>query len=110
MELNSRKEGDTVIVSVKGRIDAVTAPDFEKYLAEQADKSEKSLIVNMKELYYISSAGLRAVLGATKKLKEKRGDMILAEVQDTVREVFEIAGFNTFLKIFDTEKSALEQR
>jgi len=109
MELNARKEGDALVVSVKGRIDAITAPDFEKYLTEQADKSEKSLVVNMKELYYISSAGLRAVLGAAKKLKEKRGDMILAEVQDTVREVFEIAGFSTFLKIFDTEKSALEQ-
>lgn len=111
MELSTRNETDAMVVSVKGKVDANTAPDFEKYLRQQIEEhaDKNMLVVNLKELYYISSAGLRAILAAAKKLKQKQGDVILAELQDTVREVFEIAGFASFLKIFETEQSALEQ-
>jgi anti-anti-sigma factor len=111
IEFSTRNESDAMVVSVKGKVDTVNAPEFEKYLTTQIEQhaDKNMLIVNLRELYYISSAGLRAILGATKKLKEKHGDVILAELQDTVREVFEIAGFPSFLKIFETEQSALEQ-
>lgn len=109
MELSKKEVEGAVIVSVKGKIDTVAAPDFEKYLLEQIEKTKSSLIVNMSELFYITSAGLRAVLAATKKLKEKEKDILLVELQKTVKDVFKIAGFNTFCKILDTEEAALQQ-
>jgi len=109
MELTTRSEKSTVIVSIKGRVDAVTAPELEKCLSEQIDSGENTVVVNMAELDYISSAGLRVVLLIAKKLKAKQGDMLLVGLQGPVKEVFEISGFSTIFNIFETEEAALAQ-
>ncbi len=109
MELSKKDVDGMVVVSVKGKLDTVAALEFEKYIIEQVDKSENSLVVNMSELIYIASAGLRAILSATKKLREKQKDILLVGLQKTVKDVFKIAGFLSFCKVFDTEESALEQ-
>jgi anti-sigma B factor antagonist len=57
----------------------------------------KNMIFDFKELEYISSAGLRVILKATKEMKRTNGMIVLCSMQDYVREVFEIAGFDTFL-------------
>jgi len=89
----------------------VTAPEFEKYLTAQIEKNadKNTLIVNLKEVYYISKSGLRVILRTTKKLRDKQGDIILVALQGMVRERFEIAGFYSVLEIFKTEKSAFEK-
>lgn len=109
MELNTKNESGATVVSVKGKVDTVTAPDFGKYLEEQINKNQNTLIVNMAELYYMTSAGLREILGAGKKLKEKGHEILLAGLQENIQEVFQISGFASLFKIFDTEESALEQ-
>ena len=107
MELKIRKENEVVVASVKGRINAVTAPDFENQVLESIGGDEKFLIINLNELEYISSAGLRVILATAKKLKAKQGDILLAGLQGAVKEVFELSGFHSIFKIFDTEKEAL---
>ncbi|MDM8526474.1 STAS domain-containing protein [Desulfococcaceae bacterium HSG8] len=109
MEIDRKLVKGTVVVSVKGKVDTQVAPDFEKYLIEQVDKNENSLVVNMSELIYIASAGLRAVLAAAKKLRTRQKDIMLVGLQKTVKDVFKIAGFHTFCKILDTEEAALKQ-
>jgi anti-anti-sigma factor len=109
MELSSRKEKGAVIVAAKGRINAVTAPDFEKSIADLTAGEEKFLVVNLGELEYISSAGLRVILATAKNLKAKQGDILLVGLQGTVKEVFELSGFYSIFKIFDTEEAALGQ-
>ena len=109
MEVTTRKEKSAVVLSVNGRIDATNAPELEKSLSEPIESGENTLIVNMAELDYISSAGLRVILLTAKKLKAQQGDIILVGLQGAVKEVFEISGFTTIFKIFDTEESALEQ-
>lgn len=109
MELDARNESGATVVSVKGRVDTMTAPEFGKYLGEQIDKNQNTLIVNMTELYYLTSAGLREFLGAAKKLKEKGEEILLAGLQENIREVFDISGFSSIFRIFDSEESALEQ-
>lgn len=107
MEIATRKEKNILVVSAKGRIDAVTAPEFENSLSDLIAKGENTFLINFNNLDYISSAGLRSILATAKKLKEKRGEIIFSGLQGSVKEVFNIAGFYSIFKIFDTDKDAL---
>lgn len=107
MEITKRKEKDAWVVSVKGRLDAVTSPELEKELTQIIDAGEKHLIVNFGELDYISSAGLRTILASTKRLKAKEGKLALADLKSVVKEVFDISGFTSIIPIFDSVDSAL---
>ena len=109
MEIQTRKEKAAVVVSVKGRMDAVTAPEFDKNMIDLISKGEKIFVVNFVELDYISSAGLRSILALAKKLKEKEGKILLAGVRGPVEEVLKISGFSSMFKIFDSEESALRE-
>ncbi len=107
MEISSRKENNIPVVSVKGRIDAVTAPEFEKNMSEFISKGEFNLIINLSNLEYISSAGLRSILATAKKLKAEGGKILFAGLQGPVEEVFKISGFYSIFSIFDSETTAL---
>jgi stage II sporulation protein AA (anti-sigma F factor antagonist) len=109
MEIRQRKEKDAVVVSIKGRLDASSSPQFEKELAAVMDEGERLLVVDFGELEYISSAGLRSILATTKKLKEKGGKLLLCALKDVVKEVFEISGFSSIIPIYGSIESALER-
>ncbi|WP_300669658.1 STAS domain-containing protein [Desulfoluna sp.] len=109
MKLISRNEKGALIVSVEGRVDTSTAPELETYLKKTVDPAPKSLIVNLQGVKYISSAGLRVVLLIAKKLKASGGELVLAGLDGAVKEVFEISGFYSIFKIFDTEEAALAE-
>jgi anti-anti-sigma factor len=107
MEIASHKKKNAVVVSVKGRIDAVTASRFESSLSDFIARGEHMFVMNFSHLEYISSAGLRSVLATAKKLKEKNGEMLFAGLHDAVKEVFRISGFTSIFKIFATDEEAL---
>ncbi len=109
MEIQTRKEKVAVVVSVKGRMDAVTAPEFDKRVIDLISKGEKTFLINLDELDYISSAGLRSILALAKKLKEKEGKLLFAGLKGPVEEVFKISGFSSMFKSFDSEESALRE-
>ena len=109
MEIKTRVEKSAAVISIKGKMDTVTAPELERCLSELIDKGENILILNMADLDYISSAGLRVILSEAKKLKAKQGDILLVDLKGAVKEIFEIAGFSTIFKIFETEENALKQ-
>jgi len=107
--IESGKEKNAFKISVKGRMDAVSAPDFESKLGYWMDNGEINFIVDLSELDYISSAGLRSILMIAKKLKARDGKILLSALQDTVKEVFEISGFSSIIPIYDSVESALAQ-
>jgi anti-anti-sigma factor len=109
MEIATRKEGGATVVSVKGRVDAVTAPEFEKGLSTLMAGGDCTLVLNFSDLEYISSAGLRSILTTAKQLKAKDGKMIFAGLRGPVKDVFKISGFGSIFKIFETEEEALRQ-
>lgn len=109
MEITVRKEGSAAVVSVKGRIDAVTAGEFEKGLSALMAGGDCMLVLDFKGLEYISSAGLRSILSTAKQLKAKEGKMLFAGLQGPVKDVFKISGFGSIFKIYDTEEEALRQ-
>jgi anti-anti-sigma factor len=109
MEISRRKVKDAVVVSVKGRLDAVTSPDFEKELKEVIAQGETLLILDFGHLDYISSAGLRTILATTKRLKEKQGKLYLSSLKDRVKEVFEISGFSAIIPVYESPDLALSK-
>jgi anti-anti-sigma factor len=109
MQVETKKESGITTVSIKGRMDAVTTPEIESRLTQLVDGGEKRLLINMGELEYISSAGLRALLATAKRLKSEQGDIAFANLGGHVREVFEISGFYSIFKVYDSIEAGLEQ-
>ena len=97
MTIGIAKETESLTMKLGGRLDTTTAPELEKAFEKNMDVS-KDLILDMKELEYISSAGLRVLLAAQKKMNQS-GKMKLTGVSDEVMEVFEITGFSDILTI-----------
>jgi len=109
MEITTRKQDNAVVVTVKGKLDAISSPEFEKGLAELIAEGEKVFIIDFGELDYISSAGLRSILATAKKLKAKEGQLMLSTLKDVVKKVFEVSGFSSIIPIHESVESALAQ-
>lgn len=98
MTITKKLDGDKLTVAVKDRLDTVTAPELEEELKAATD-SAKELIMDFAELEYISSAGLRVLLTAHKKMSGKGGSMKLIHVNEMVREVLDVTGFMSVLNV-----------
>lgn len=97
MTIDIKKNAQETTLVIAGRLDTTTAPALDKVVAEElADTTD--LILDLKGLEYISSAGLRVLLGAQKKM-QKIGSMKLTDVCEEVMEVFEMTGFADILTI-----------
>ncbi len=107
MEITSRKVADKTVACISGRLDAVSAPEFQNALLALIDQGATALLLDFAGVDYISSAGLRSILVVAKKLRTGKGELSVAMLQDTVKEVFEISGFSSILPVFDTVESAL---
>ena len=97
MTIDIKKTQEQTIVAISGRLDTITAPALEKTINEDVADA-KNLVLDVKNLEYISSAGLRVLLGAQKKM-QKIGSMKVINVCEAVMEVFEMTGFADILVI-----------
>lgn len=93
MEIRETRVRDVVVLTVAGRLDSSTAPDFGRHLTALVERGETRLVLDFAGLEYISSAGLAVMLAATKKLRARNGRMDLAGVNPRIRLVFEMSGF-----------------
>lgn len=96
MEITKNLINNELIIALKGRLDSITAPALEAEISNL--EGIEALTFDMAELEYISSAGLRVLLAAQKKMNAQ-GRMTLENVADSVMEVFEITGFSDILTI-----------
>ena len=103
------KQKSAMIVSVRGRMDVLSAPEFEKKIEEYHLSGENVFIIDFSDLVFISSAGLRSILIAAKKLEVRGGRLILAGAKDAVQKVLTISGFNALIPMHDSVETALEQ-
>lgn len=97
MTVDIEKNNQTVILKVEGRLDTTTAPALEKTVNEACENA-KELVLNLEKLTYISSAGLRVLLAAQKKMNQQ-GSMKLISVCQEVMDVLEMTGFADILVI-----------
>lgn len=107
MDIQSSKESTATVISVTGRMDAITAPAFEAALNELIAGGEIRFVVELAGLDYISSAGLRSILAIAKALKVKGGLLCFANVKGTVKEVFDISGFGSIFPIHGSVADSL---
>ena len=97
MTIEIKRNAEETIIALAGRLDTTTAPALDKTINEDI-AGVKNLVLDVKELEYISSAGLRVILGAQKKM-QKIGSMKVTNVCEAVMEVFEMTGFSDILTI-----------
>ena len=97
MTIEIKKNAAETVIRIAGRLDTITAPALDKAINEDIGET-RNLILDMKSLEYISSAGLRVLLGAQKKM-QKIGAMKVINVCEEVMEVFEMTGFADILVI-----------
>jgi anti-anti-sigma factor len=107
MKIQTKKQENTLIVSLDGKIDGATAPELEAELIGWLDQGETALILDLREVFYVSSAGLRVVLLAAKRLRSG-GRLAMAGVQPEVKEIFDLAGFDTLLPFYEDLGAAKE--
>ncbi|MBI1785447.1 STAS domain-containing protein, partial [Candidatus Sumerlaeota bacterium] len=101
-------KGSVGYMYLSGRLVAESRFDFKKELRDMASQSPRRIIVSLGPLEYIDSAGMAALIGAWKSLKEIGGELILAEVSTSLKALFEVSSLQKFFKIFPTVREALE--
>ena len=97
MTITKKQNGTNLVIALEGRLDTLTAPELEKELNACLDTAD-TLTLDFENLAYISSAGLRALLNAHKTMSAK-GGMKVVNVNEIVKEVFEVTGFADVLTI-----------
>ncbi len=97
LNINKETSGTALKITLEGRLDTTTAPQLEEELKGGLDGITE-LDFDIKDLQYISSAGLRVLLSA-QKIMNKQGDMVVRGANDDIREIFDVTGFSDILKI-----------
>ena len=102
MEIKTERDGDNLTVALVGKLDAVTAIELDKLMAQQLD-GVKNLTIDLKDLSYIASAGLRILL-KTQKRMNNQGFMFVKNIQRDVRTVMDMTGFSRLLTLEEEER------
>lgn len=107
MEIKVSKQNGVTVVTVTGSIDALTAAEVTAFLNTQIEQGENQLVLDFSPVDYVSSAGLRVILGALKETRSQGGDLRLAGAQPGVSKLLQMSGFNTILKIYPEVDTAV---
>ena len=98
MEVKFNKQSSSLTVVISGNIDTVTAPELDSQLQENLS-GIKDLVLDFAAVDYISSAGLRVILMANQQMEDVDGNMSVKNVNEDVRDVFEMTGFDSLLNL-----------
>ena len=107
MEVAFRESGSVTVVAILGSVDGLTAGDLSDAVAGQVKGGRTRLVADFAGVDYISSAGLRALLGALKDARQQGGDFRLAAIRPDVQRVLDLSGFTSILKAFATVDAAV---
>ncbi len=108
MKLERTVQDDKTVVTVAGRLDAMTAPDFEKESLAWVEGGDRKILLDLADLEYISSAGLRAILALAKRARASGGAVTVCSMKGMVAEVFAISGFDAFLPVAADREGGLK--
>jgi anti-sigma B factor antagonist len=102
-------KGEVSIINLAGFLDAHTAPTLENKFTELIDQSKFKIVVNFKDLVYISSAGLGVFMAYIEKVRNNDGDIKLTSMSSKVFNIFDLLGFPLLYEIFDSEDEAINK-
>jgi anti-sigma B factor antagonist len=110
LSIASERAPDSPIMILKlaGRLDASTVNQLERALDDAQSAGARAILVDMSQLTYVSSSGLRVLLSARSAMRKKGGDIFLCALSPSVREVFDMVGFSAIFSLFETLKMGME--
>jgi anti-anti-sigma factor len=109
MEINHKEENGIVFLAFKGRLDGTSAVEAEETVNTIFKGENNRLLFDFEFLEYLSSAGLRVVLGAAKEIKRRDGKFVLCALNSYVKEVFEVSGFGAIIPIADSVEAGIKE-
>jgi stage II sporulation protein AA (anti-sigma F factor antagonist) len=107
MNIREERNADFLVLCLEGRLDANNSKIFEEKVLAVIDQGETRFVIDLSQLDYISSAGLRTFLVASKRLTAAGGKMAFCSVQESVKQVFDILGFYSIFSILGSKDEAL---
>lgn len=108
MEISQKEENGIVFIGIEGRLDADTSPEAEKVVKDIFKGQTNRILFDLGALEYLSSAGLRILLSAAKEMRRKEGQIVLCALNEFVKEIFEVSGFQSLIPIADSVESGIE--
>ena len=107
MEISTKDMKRVSLVTVQGRVDSSTAPDFEKTLQALIQSNRSQIVLDLAGVEYMSSAGIRGMISSLKAAKSGGGDLRLAQPSQRVKDVVELAGLTSIFVIYDNLTEAV---
>jgi anti-anti-sigma factor len=107
LEISEQRQGDVVVLGPVGRINNDTSPEFQNRLLNCVGVDRAAVLVDLSRVEYISSAGLRALMMASKQSKTVNGRLAVAELNPVVKEIFTISRFSYVVTVYETVAEAL---
>ena len=108
MEVSSTQYKHCSVVKIIGRVDSATAPKMAEKIEEITNASTFNIVLDLSEVEFMSSAGLRVMINTQKTCKRyNRGEVVLASVPENIYSALDLAGFTTLFKIFDDVLAAV---
>ncbi|MEO5373214.1 MAG: STAS domain-containing protein [Alphaproteobacteria bacterium] len=107
MEVTMSSNGPVLLVTIKGRLDGNTSPGLERDLLGRIQAGETTIVMDFADVDYVSSAGLRVMMVAAKRVRAAHGSVVLCAINDNVLEVLRLSGFHTFFRILPSVAEAM---
>ncbi|MBQ7738697.1 MAG: STAS domain-containing protein [Desulfovibrionaceae bacterium] len=107
MDIATIQADQVCILELTGRMDATAIDDFDHVVEKIKNEGQNKILLDMEKLIYISSAGLRSLLGLAKSLKSVQGKLAFCALQPMVAEVFRISGFDRILQVYNDKTAGL---
>ena len=107
MEISTERKGSVLVATTEERIDGVNARAFQDALQAAIADTDRAVILDLSQLTYISSAGLRVILLIARTLQRQDGNLAVCSLSGPVQEVFQISGFDQIIKTYGTQDEAI---
>ena len=108
MDISSRAKGEVYILDISGEIDLYNAPEIKDIVNKLIEQKKYNVIINLKEVTYIDSSGIGALISSLSNLKKYQGGLKIINVFASVKKVFELTKLTSFFEIYDSEEEAIK--
>ena len=108
MEITENRSGEVTILGIKGRLDTTNYSVLEKKLMSLIDEGQIKILIDLSGMDYVSSSGLRILLMALKRITVAKGKFAMCNLQENIKEIFEISGFTNIFDIYPDEATAID--
>ena len=107
MNITSTQQAGVCIISISGRVDSLTSAEVGRFFDEQIEKGQARLVLDLSQVDYMSSSGLRVLVSTLKNVRQHHGDLYLAGLQENIRQLFDLSGFTSIFKLYSTAEEAV---